>query len=122
MLNLNSFMIGTADAKALAAFYEKVLEKKPDMAEGDWYGFSVGACFLSIGHHDQVKGKATNPERIIFNFETREVESEFKRIEALGATVIKAPYQMGEGDNVATIATLADPDGNYFQLTTPWEG
>jgi len=20
------------------------------------------------------------------------------------------------------IATLSDPDGNYFQLTTPWEG
>ena len=36
-------------------------------------------------------------------------------IKALGAKVIRAPYQMGEG----WIATLADPDGNFFQLMTP---
>lgn len=119
MLNLNSIMIGSQNAKALAAFYEKVLGKKPDMTEGEWFGFSVGACFLSIGTHDKVKGKSKNPERVIFNFETNEVKKEFSRIKALGATVISEPYQMGEGN--AWIATFADPDGNYFQLMTPWE-
>ena len=64
MLNLNSIMLGTKDPKALASFYEMVLGKKPDMAEADWYGFSVGSCFLSIGMHDKVSGRATNPERI----------------------------------------------------------
>jgi predicted enzyme related to lactoylglutathione lyase len=29
--------------------------------------------------------------------------------------VVNAPYKMGEG----LIATLADPDGNYFQLMNP---
>jgi predicted enzyme related to lactoylglutathione lyase len=121
MLNLNSIMFGSNDPKALAAFYEKVLQKKPDMQDGTWYGFSAGACFLSIGAHDKVKGKSTNPERIILNFATSEVEEEFERIKALGATVIAEPYKMGEGDEIASIATLADPDGNYFQLMTPWD-
>lgn len=35
----------------------------------------------------------------------------------LGAESIKEPYEM-EG---VEIATLADPDGNYFQLMSPWE-
>jgi predicted enzyme related to lactoylglutathione lyase len=46
---------------------------------------------------------------------TYEVQAEFERIKALGASVIAAPYAIGEG----FIATLADPDGNYFQLMTP---
>jgi predicted enzyme related to lactoylglutathione lyase len=33
----------------------------------------------------------------------------------LGAIVIRAPYEMSGG----WIATLADPDGNYFQLVSP---
>jgi predicted enzyme related to lactoylglutathione lyase len=121
MLNLNSIMLGSAKPEELAKFYEKVLEKKPDMAEGQWFGFSAGACFISIGFHDKVTGKSQNPERIIFNFATKEVEAEFKRIKALGATVITEPYSMPEDQSGTKIATLADPDGNYFQIMTPWE-
>jgi predicted enzyme related to lactoylglutathione lyase len=51
----------------------------------------------------------------MFNFETAQVKEEFERIKALGAAVIREPYQIGEG----WIATLADPDGNFFQLVTP---
>ena len=122
MLNLNSVMLGSDNPKALAEFYEKVLEKKPDMTEGEWAGFSVGSAFLSMGPHDKVKGKSKNPERIMFNFETKDVEGEFKRIKALGATVIAEPYSMQGEDKAFSIATLADPDGNYFQLMLPWEG
>lgn len=116
MININSVMIGTSQVKVLAAFYEKIIGKKPDMVEGDWHGWQVGKCFLSIGAHSEVKGKAKEPQRVIFNMETKEVKEEFERMKSAGATVIKEPYEM-EG---AWIATLADPDGNYFQLMTPW--
>jgi predicted enzyme related to lactoylglutathione lyase len=53
----------------------------------------------------------------MINFETQQVKEEFERIKALGSTVIKEPYEMEGG----WIATLADPDGNYFQLVTPME-
>lgn len=120
MLKLSSVMIGSSDPKKLSDFYTKILEKEPDMVDGGWYGYSVGACFLTIGSHDKVKGLSANPERIMFNFETKEVVKEFDRIKALGATVVAEPYKM-EGWDEPGIATLADPDGNYFQLMHPWE-
>ncbi|MCR4264527.1 MAG: hypothetical protein NUV98_07500 [Candidatus Roizmanbacteria bacterium] len=128
MLNLNSVMIGTSQVKVLAEFYEKVFGKAPDMQEGEWYGWSVGNTFISFGTHSEVKGKAKEPQRMIFNLETKEVKEEFERIKKLGATVIKEPYEMsseagsGSDGQGAWIATLADPDGNYFQLMTPWKG
>lgn len=117
MLNLNSIMLGTEDPKKLVDFYEKVLEKSPDMQDGSWYGWKVGDCFLYIGQHSEVKGKTSEPQRIILNFETEKVKEEFDRIKGI-AEVIKEPYEMGG----MWIATLADPDGNYFQLATPWKG
>ncbi len=60
-------------------------------------------------------GNAKDQGRVMLNFETSEVKSEFERIKAYGATVISEPYEMGGG----WIATLADPEGNYFQLVTP---
>jgi predicted enzyme related to lactoylglutathione lyase len=62
-----------------------------------------------------MNGNAKEPGRVMINFATPQVKEEFERIKALGGTVIKEPYEMGGG----FIATLADPDGNYFQLMNP---
>jgi len=103
--------------KVLAEFYEKVFGKPADMGEGDWYGWQVGSCFFTIGEHSKAEGKSKDPVRVIFNLETKEVKEEFERIKAIeGVEVIKEPYEMGGG----WIVTLADPDGNYFQLMSPW--
>jgi predicted enzyme related to lactoylglutathione lyase len=110
-------MIGTSDPGKLADFYKKVFDKEPDMADKDWYGWMVGSAFISIGKHSEVKGEASEPQRIILNFETSEVKEEFKRIKKLGAKVIKEPYEISS----MWIATFADPDGNYFQLASPWD-
>ncbi len=117
MLNLNSVMIGTKQASALAAFYEKVLGKPADMVDGEngFWGWQVGSAYLSVLDHSAMGGSAKDPGRVMLNFETSQVKQEFERIKALGGKVIAEPYQMGQG----WIATLADPDGNYFQLVTP---
>ncbi len=117
MLNLNSVMIGTKQLKALATFYEKVVGKPADVvdSENGFYGWHVGSAYLSVLEHSEMGGSAKNPGRVMFNFETLQVKEEFERIKALGGVVIQAPYEMGGG----WIATLADPDGNYFQLVTP---
>jgi predicted enzyme related to lactoylglutathione lyase len=117
MLNLNSVMIGTKQPKELAAFYEKVLGKPAEMvdAEAGFHGWQVGSSYLSVLDHSEMGGKTKDPGRVMFNFETAEVKEEFERIKSSGATVIREPYEMGGG----WIATLADPDGNYFQLVTP---
>ncbi len=117
MLNLNSVMIGTKQPKVLATFYEKILGKPADMVdkESGFWGWQAGSSYLSVLEHSEMGGKTKDPGRVLLNFETSQVKEEFERIKALGGAVIKAPYEMGGG----WIATLADPDGNYFQLVTP---
>ena len=117
MLNLNAVMIGTKQTKALVTFYENVLGKPAEMvdAENGFFGWQVGSGYFSILEHSEMGGKTKDPGRVMLNFETTQVKEEFERIKSLGATVIREPYEMGGG----WIATLADPDGNYFQLVTP---
>ena len=116
-LNLNSIMIGTSQPEVLAAFYQNVFGRPADMTEGDWHMWQVGSVGLSVGAHSEVKGQAKEPSRIILNLETKTVKEEFERLKSLKATIIKEPYELGGG----WIATLADPDGNFIQLMTPWE-
>lgn len=80
--------------------------------------WQVGNCFLTVGEHSEIKGQAKEPARIILNLETTAVKAEFERLKPLGVTVIKEPYRMGDE---GWIATLADLDGNFVQLMTPFE-
>jgi len=110
-------MIGTMQPEVLAEFYEKLFMKKADMVDGDWSGWSVGDCFLSVGNHSEMGGSSKDSGRVMFNFETKDVKEESERIKKIpGIKVVKDAYEMGN----MWIATFADPDGNYFQLMTPW--
>lgn len=117
MLNLNSVMIGTRQPELLAAFYEKAIGRPPDMADSEngFFGWQVGSAHLSVLEHSEMGGNTKDPGRVMFNFETTQVKEEFEKIKAIGAVVVREPYEMGGG----WIATLADPEGNYFQLVTP---
>lgn len=119
MLKLNSVMIGTKQPAVIAAFYEKVFGKPADMVdlENGFWGWQLGGGFLGVLTHSEMGGNTKDPGRVMINFETPQVAEEFERIKAIGATVIKEPYGMNEGE--VSIATLADPDGNYFQLMNP---
>jgi predicted enzyme related to lactoylglutathione lyase len=117
MLNLNSIMIGTKQPKVLAEFYEDVIGRPADMSDENYgfYGWQAGATNFSILDHSEMGGHTKDPGRVMMNFETPQVKEEFERIKSLGGTVIKEPYEMEGG----WIATIADPDGNFFQLVTP---
>jgi predicted enzyme related to lactoylglutathione lyase len=117
MLNLNSIMIGSQQPQVLAAFYEKVLGKPADMVDNEhgFFGWQVGSAYLSVLEHSEMGGNAKDPGRVMLNFETSQVKEEFERIKTLGGAVVREPYEMEGG----WIATLADPEGNYFQLVSP---
>lgn len=120
MLNYNSTMVNTENLDVLSTFYEAVFEKKPDMSEEGYAGFMVETAFFGIGFHDKIKGKAKDADRVLFNFETTDVKGEFDRVSKIdGVTVTKEPYEMGNSG--MWIATLEDPDGNLFQLISPWD-
>lgn len=118
MLDLTTVMVYSENPQPLVEFYKKVLEKDPEWSEGGYSGFKVGNMILMFGPHSEVHGKNTMPARFIINFETSDVEKEFERIEKLGATVVAKPYHPGE-DPKMSLATFADPEGNYFQLASP---
>ena len=117
MLNLNSVMISSEDPKALVEFYTKVFGE-PGWTGGEFTGFQAGQGYVMVGPHSEVKGHNEMPGRLIFFLETPDVQGEFKRLKDLGVTVQQEPYQPGEAPD-GWLATLADPDGNFFQLASP---
>ncbi len=117
MLNLTTIMISSQDPAKLTDFYTKLLGE-PAWTGNEFRGWKAGTGYLMIGPHDQITGTNQEPARLISNFETDDVEGEFGRVTALGAKVIAEPYHPGE-DPAMLLATLADPDGNYFQLASP---
>ncbi|HEU0235957.1 MAG TPA: VOC family protein [Candidatus Limnocylindrales bacterium] len=116
-MNFNSILIGSEDPARLVDYYTKLLGE-PTMAEGGYTGWLVGSGFVTVGPHSEVHGQNAEPGRFIWNIETADVAGDFERFRAAGATVVREPYGF-EGSQDFQIATLADPDGNYFQLMSP---
>lgn len=118
-MNFNNILIGSEDPGALVAYYTKLFGP-PGFEEGGYAGWQFGTGFVSIGPHSEVHGRNDQPGRLLWNIETEDVHGEFAKLKAAGAIVIREPYEM-EGAPGYAIATLADPDNNYFQLMSPYE-
>jgi predicted enzyme related to lactoylglutathione lyase len=116
-MNFNSILIGSEDPARLAAYYTKLFGE-PTWNDGGYTGWMLGNGAVTLGPHDQVHGQSKEPGRIIWNIESADVQGDFDKFKAAGATVVAEPYRPGEEDE-GWIATLADPDGNYFQLMSP---
>lgn len=118
-MNLNSILIGSEDPERLAAYYSKLFGKSA-WDEGGYHAWQLGTGAITVGPHDQVKGRNAQPGRLIWNIESADVQGDFERLKGAGATVVREPYQPGEAPE-AWIATFSDPDDNYFQLISPFE-
>ena len=116
-MDFNSILIGSEDPQRLVEYYTRLFGD-PGMSDGGYTGWQLGSGWVTVGPHDQVHGQNAHPGRIIWNIETPDVRGEFDRFVAAGAIVVREPYGFDEDPN-ALIATLADPDDNYFQLVTP---
>ena len=119
-MNLNSILIGSENPDALVAYYTRLFGE-PAMSEGGYTGWALGSGWVTIGPHDQVKGRNAHPGRLLWNIESTDVRGDFARFVEAGAIVVAEPYGAddGSGDESGLIATLADPDDNYFQLMSP---
>jgi predicted enzyme related to lactoylglutathione lyase len=118
-MNFNSILIGSDDPGRLAEYYTKLFGE-PTWNDGGYIGWLIGSGAVTVGPHDQVQGKNAHPGRLIWNIESTDVQGDFDRLKAAGAIVVREPYSF-EGYPDSWIATLADPDDNYFQLMTPME-
>jgi predicted enzyme related to lactoylglutathione lyase len=118
-VNFNSILIGSSDPDRLTAYYTRLLGE-PGFKDAGYNGWMIGSGFLTVGPHSEVTGQNMQPGRLIFNFESADVPGDFARLAAAGAIVIREPYEFQ--DIAGTwIATLSDPDGNYFQLLSPMQ-
>lgn len=112
-------LIGSEDATKLAHFYrDKVgLNLKDEFEMGDGingFFFEIGGFPLTIIDHSEVKGKAKEPQRVMFNLEVKgEIEEAVKKLDEAGVKKVADTYHV---EDYGYIATFEDLDGNYFQL------
>jgi predicted enzyme related to lactoylglutathione lyase len=118
-MNFNNILIGSDNAPRLVEYYTKILGE-PGFKDDSYTGWQIGSGSISIGPHSEVHGKNSAPGRIILNFESDDVMGDFTRMKDAGAIVIREPYSFDQFPDY-WIATLADPDDNYFQLMTPFD-
>ena len=117
-MDFNSILIGSENPEGLVAYYNRLLGE-PTWNEGGYVGWLIGSGGVSVGPHSEVHGPNKEPGRIIWNIESEDVKGDFERFKAAGATVVREPYTFEEAPGT-WIATFSDPDGNYFQLTSPY--
>ena len=116
-MNFNSILIGSEDPARLADYYTKLFGE-PTWDENGYTGWLLGSGSVTVGPHSEVSGRNPQPGRLIWNIESDDVQRDFERLKAAGATVIREPYAFEDAPG-SLIATFADPDDNYFQLATP---
>lgn len=118
-MDFNSIMLGSDDAPRLAAYYTKLFGK-PRWDDGGYVGWMIGSCGLTVAPHSEVHGTNDQPGRFIWNITSPDVKGDFETFKAAGAIVVREPYDFEQSPGY-WVATFADPDGNYFQLTSPME-
>ncbi len=117
--SLESVLLSSENAKALAEFYQdKVgikIKEEYEMGE-DSSAFEMdagdGSSFM-INDHSEVKGKSSQPQRYMLNFEVKNIDEAVKTVEGNGVSKITDKYHV---EGYGYIATFEDLDGNYFQL------
>ena len=117
-MNFNSILIGSEDPP-VSPTTTRSSSASPPASDGGYTVWHVGQR-RGHGWTPQRGVAVANPQpgRLIWNIESDDVQGDFERFKAAGAIVIREPYGF-EGEPDSLIATFADPDDNYFQLTTP---
>ena len=119
-MNFNSILIGSDNPQRLTDYYRKLFGEPQYEGEG-YANWLLGRGAITVGAHSEVHGSNDQPGRLIWNIETGDVKGDFSKLTEAVAIVVREPYAFGDEPNQAWIATLSDPDGNYFQLTSPFE-
>jgi hypothetical protein len=73
-MDLNGILIGSENPQRLTDYYTKLFGKPGwDEGEGGYVGWQIGSGSITVGPHDQVKGKNSAPGRVIWNIQTSDV-------------------------------------------------
>ena len=106
-------IVWTEDMQRLLGFYRDVLCLKLHSQSENFAAFKFGEIRLSLGKHQQVKGRSQDSYRIMINLGTAGIHQEYQRLLSQGVEFIRKPVQEHWG---GWVATCFDPDGNVLQL------
>ena len=117
-MRLNGVMLYVKNFDRMAAFYEDALNAKPTMTTktGTWIEFSLETIKLALHaipeqYANEIEissppqAREDAPTKLLFEVVDLDIES--KRLESLGAVVLRRPW--GTCD-------VLDPEGNIFQI------
>jgi predicted enzyme related to lactoylglutathione lyase len=114
-------MVNSENPKKLGEFYTKVFGT-PGWHEDEWYGFDVDGGSIMVGPHSEISGQSKEPARVMISISDSDVPGTFAKFVEAGAKVVAEPYQPdADGNSGVWLSTVSDPDGNYLQISTPWE-
>jgi predicted enzyme related to lactoylglutathione lyase len=107
--------LNSEDPDRLSAFYQDVVGLTPrfDLVPGAFATSEDAPICMIVEGHSEVRGRSTNPHRMMLNFSTDDAAAEARRLQGQGVTFVRKPYEEPE---VGMFATFIDPDGNYCQL------
>lgn len=115
---ISAILLWSEDYKALSTWYKEKLglEIIEELTHPDdtGVGLSVGESYLWIGKHSKVKGKNTDPYRIMFNISVDSVSQVYEELVGKGVEFIAEPFKAPTFDSY--FATFKDLDGNILQL------
>ena len=106
-------IIWTDDLDGMVEFYRDTLGLTPHSVRPNFVAFKWGEMRLSIGTHDRVSGKTSEPYRIMVNLGVDEIQSVHATLTGRGVKFDREPEQELWG---GWVATFRDPDGNMLQL------
>ena len=108
MLGLRTVIYPVADLVAATAWYQQVFQTAPYFEQTFYVGFSIGGFELGL----VPDGQPSLDGQVVY-WGTGDIESEVERVRALGAHIVAAVTDVGDGIRVAS---LADPFGNVLGL------
>lgn len=124
-IKLVSSVIFVKDIKVSRAFYEGVLEQKPEMDHGLNVGYAGGFALWQLDHANQsifgdVDHSGTGGEKHAAElyFETRELDEIFARLDKSSVSFIHRVQEQPWGQRVIR---FLDPDGHIIEIGEPMD-
>ena len=113
-MKVNGFNVNVCSEQPerLIQFYADVvgLQPMPQVSAG---AFLAGNAAFLVDGHSEVKGTATEPQRVLLSFSVDDVAAEQERLESAGVRFVRPATKEPWG---GLVATFLDLDGNYCQL------
>tara|TARA_B100000686_G_scaffold327923_1_gene387324 strand:+ start:1556 stop:1909 length:354 start_codon:yes stop_codon:yes gene_type:complete len=106
-------IIWTEKLENLLDFYELIFNSKASKKKSNSAYFIRDNFKFYIAKHSEVSGNSKDPNRIILNLETNDIDLEYNRLISAGVIFLRPPEIEKWGGKVAT---FKDPENNRVNL------